>query len=57
MVSWNGGGFDLPVLHYRGMLHGVTAPRYWDLGTAITTTPAISNGTTTSGAITPGTST
>lgn len=32
IVSWNGGGFDLPVLHYRGMLHGVTAPRYWDLG-------------------------
>jgi hypothetical protein len=32
IVSWNGGGFDLPVLHYRGMLHGVAAPRYWDLG-------------------------
>lgn len=32
LVSWNGGGFDLPVLHYRAMLHGVTAPRYWDLG-------------------------
>lgn len=32
LVSWNGGGFDLPVLHYRGMLHGVTAPRYWDWG-------------------------
>jgi len=32
LVSWNGGGFDLPVLHYRGMVHGVTAPRYWDLG-------------------------
>lgn len=32
LVSWNGGGFDLPVLHYRGMLHGVSAPRYWDLG-------------------------
>lgn len=32
LVSWNGGGFDLPVLHYRGMIHGVTAPRYWDLG-------------------------
>ena len=32
IVSWNGGGFDLPVLHYRGMIHGVTAPRYWDLG-------------------------
>ena len=32
LVSWNGGGFDLPVLHYRAMLHGVSAPRYWDLG-------------------------
>ncbi len=32
IVSWNGSGFDLPVLHYRGMLHGVTAPRYWDMG-------------------------
>lgn len=32
IVSWNGSGFDLPVLHYRAMLHGVTAPRYWDMG-------------------------
>lgn len=32
IVSWNGGGFDLPVLHYRGLIHGVTAARYWDLG-------------------------
>ena len=32
IVSWNSGGFDLPVLHYRGMLHGVSAPRYWDMG-------------------------
>ncbi len=32
IVSWNGGGFDLPVLHYRAMLHGVSAPRYWDQG-------------------------
>jgi 3'-5' exonuclease len=32
LVSWNGGGFDLPVLHYRGLIHGVHAPRYWDLG-------------------------
>ncbi|MCK6407094.1 MAG: 3'-5' exonuclease [Rhodocyclaceae bacterium] len=32
LVSWNGGGFDLPVLHYRGLVHGVTAPRYWDMG-------------------------
>ncbi len=32
IVSWNGGGFDLPVLHYRGLIHGVTAARYWDMG-------------------------
>jgi hypothetical protein len=32
LISWNGGGFDLPVLHYRGMRHAVTAPRYWDQG-------------------------
>ncbi|MFN6960838.1 MAG: 3'-5' exonuclease [Rhodocyclaceae bacterium] len=32
IVSWNGGGFDLPVLHYRGLIHNVTAPRYWDMG-------------------------
>ncbi|MGC2166289.1 MAG: 3'-5' exonuclease [Gallionella sp.] len=32
LVSWNGGGFDLPVLHYRGLIHGVQCPRYWDQG-------------------------
>ena len=32
LVSWNGGGFDLPVLHYRGLQHGVVADTYWDLG-------------------------
>ncbi|GAB4439162.1 MAG: 3'-5' exonuclease [Rhodocyclaceae bacterium] len=32
LVSWNGGGFDLPVLHYRGLIHGVRAARYWELG-------------------------
>ncbi|MEY4977081.1 MAG: hypothetical protein RIQ97_2276, partial [Pseudomonadota bacterium] len=32
LVSWNGSGFDLPVLHYRGLLHGVVADKYWDLG-------------------------
>jgi predicted PolB exonuclease-like 3'-5' exonuclease len=32
IVSWNGGGFDLPVLHYRGLIHRVAAPRYWDMG-------------------------
>lgn len=32
LVSWNGGGFDLPVLHYRGLMHGIEANRYWDMG-------------------------
>ena len=32
LVSWNGGGFDLPVLHYRGLIHGVQATRYWEMG-------------------------
>ncbi len=32
LVSWNGGGFDLPVLHYRGLIHGVRAARYWQMG-------------------------
>ncbi len=32
LVSWNGGGFDLPVLHYRAMRNGVAAPRYWETG-------------------------
>lgn len=32
LVSWNGGGFDLPVLHYRALLHGISAPRYWEVG-------------------------
>ncbi|MCB5187067.1 3'-5' exonuclease [Methylobacillus caricis] len=32
LVSWNGSGFDLPVLHYRGLVHGIAAPRYWDMG-------------------------
>lgn len=32
IVSWNGGGFDLPVLHYRAMIHGVQSARYWEMG-------------------------
>lgn len=32
LVSWNGGGFDLPVLHYRALLHGISASRYWETG-------------------------
>lgn len=32
LISWNGGGFDLPVLHYRALKHGIQAPRYWENG-------------------------
>ena len=32
LVSWNGGGFDLPVLNYRGLIHGVSAPMFWETG-------------------------
>jgi hypothetical protein len=32
LVSWNGSSFDLPILHYRALLHGITAAKYWDVG-------------------------
>lgn len=32
LVSWNGSGFDLPVLHYRALISGLEAARYWDVG-------------------------
>lgn len=32
LVSWNGSGFDLPVLQYRALMHGIAAPRYWETG-------------------------
>lgn len=32
LVSWNGAGFDLPVLNHRALLHGISAPRYWETG-------------------------
>jgi hypothetical protein len=32
LVSWNGSGFDLPVLNYRALRHGVNAHRYWEVG-------------------------
>lgn len=32
LVSWNGGGFDLPVIHFRSLLHGVEAHHYWQVG-------------------------
>jgi predicted PolB exonuclease-like 3'-5' exonuclease len=32
LVSWNGGGFDLPVLHYRALRHGIASHQYWEIG-------------------------
>ncbi|HUW98941.1 MAG TPA: 3'-5' exonuclease [Acidiferrobacter sp.] len=32
LVSWNGSGFDLPVLHYRALLHKIPCARYWESG-------------------------
>lgn len=32
LVSWNGGGFDLPVLNYRSLIHKVSAPTFWETG-------------------------
>jgi predicted PolB exonuclease-like 3'-5' exonuclease len=32
LVSWNGGGFDLPVLNYRALVHGVPAAMFWETG-------------------------
>lgn len=32
LVSWNGCGFDLPVLHYRALFHKIAAPTYWEVG-------------------------
>ncbi|HXR59179.1 MAG TPA: 3'-5' exonuclease [Burkholderiales bacterium] len=32
LVSWNGGGFDLPVMNYRALMHGISAPRFWNTG-------------------------
>lgn len=32
IVSWNGGGFDFPVLHHRAMIHNVVSATYWEVG-------------------------
>jgi len=32
LVSWNGGGFDLPVLNYRALIHGIPAATFWETG-------------------------
>ena len=30
LVSWNGKGFDSPVIHYRALYHKVSSIKYWD---------------------------
>lgn len=30
LVSWNGAGFDLPVIRYRSMRHGIAAPQFYE---------------------------
>lgn len=32
IISWNGKGFDIPVLNYRAIVYGLSAPRFWDQG-------------------------
>lgn len=32
LISWNGSGFDLPVIHYRSLLHGIASRNYWETG-------------------------
>jgi predicted PolB exonuclease-like 3'-5' exonuclease len=32
LVSWNGSAFDLPVIHYRALFHGIVGLRYWESG-------------------------
>ncbi len=32
LISWNGNGFDLPVLQYRALYHSIQSRGYWDTG-------------------------
>ncbi len=32
LISWNGSGFDLPVLQYRALIHSIVSTAYWDTG-------------------------
>lgn len=32
LVSWNGNGFDLPVLQYRALIHSIQSTPFWDTG-------------------------
>ena len=54
LVSWNGGVSTCPYLHYRALIHGISAARYWDMGDGDFWRPvATLSGTTTSAATTP----
>lgn len=35
LVSWNGKGFDAPVLNHRALLHGIPSSLYWEQGERI----------------------
>ena len=32
LVTWNGNGFDLPVLQYRALFHAIASTPFWDTG-------------------------
>lgn len=32
LISWNGSGFDLPIIHYRSLLYPINAGHYWENG-------------------------
>ena len=32
LVSWNGKGFDIPVLNHRALMHGICCARFWETG-------------------------
>ena len=32
LVSWNGRGFDLPIVHHRSLLYPINARHYWETG-------------------------
>jgi predicted PolB exonuclease-like 3'-5' exonuclease len=32
LVSWNGKGFDIPVLNHRGLIHSICCARFWESG-------------------------
>jgi 3'-5' exonuclease len=32
LVSWNGKGFDVPVLNHRALIHGVCCTKFWENG-------------------------